>query len=120
MFTRKTKDQNILKAIWVPLVILPTFLVVLSIAGPKPAFYLLGGIYLFLSLFPFLTFWRTQNNGFLAVTMFMIFAGLVCVSAPPAFDDKSKIGLIPLFVVGMYVWTMGNSHSHVGGKKKRR
>lgn len=98
MFTRKTKDQNILKAFWVPLVLIPTFLVVLSIAGPKPAFYLLGGIYLFLSLFPFLTFWRTQNNGFLAVTMFMIFAGLVCVSAPPAFDDKSKIGLIPLFV----------------------
>jgi len=106
MFIRKTKDQNILKVIWVPLVSISTFLVVLSIAGPKPAFYLLGGIYLFLSLFPFLTFWRTQNNGFLAVTMFMVFAGLVCVSTPPAIEDKSKIGLIPLFLVGMYALMM--------------
>ena len=120
MFTRKTKDQNILKVIWVPLVVIPAFLVVLAIAGPKPAFYLLGGIYLFLSLFPFLTFWRTQNNGFLAVTMFMVFAGLVCVSAPPAIDDKSKIGLIPLFVVGMYVSMLVTGYLGLNRKLKWR
>jgi len=120
MFIRKTKDQNILKVIWVPLVLIPTFLVVLSIAGPKPAFYLLGGIYLFLSLFPFLTFWRTQNNGFLAVTMFMVFAGLVCVSAPPAIEDKSKIGLIPLFLVGMYALMMVSAYLTFNRKLKWR
>ncbi len=120
MFIRKTKDQNILKTIWVPLVTLPTFLVVLSTAGPKPAFYLLGGIYIFLSLFPFLTFWRTQNNGFLAVTMFMVLTGLLCVSAPPAIDDKSKIGLIPLFIVGMYALMMVSAYLTFNRKLKWR
>jgi len=120
MFIRKTKDQNILKAIWVPLVTIPTFLVVLSIAGPKPAFYLLGGIYIFLSLSPFLTFWRTQNNGFLAVTMFMVFAGLLCVSAPPAFDDKSKIGLIPVLLVGMYASMLVTGYLTLNRKLKWR
>ncbi len=66
------------------------------------AFYVLGGVYFFFSISPVVTFWRTRNSGFLAVTLFTILMGLVCVSAPPAFDDKSKIGFIPVLIVGMY------------------
>ncbi len=103
MFTRKTKDQNFLKVIWFPLGAILTFLVVFSTAGPKPALYTMGGLMFIASLFAFLTFWRTRNSGYLAVTMWFGFVALVCVSAPPAIDDKSKIGLIPFFIVGMYV-----------------
>ncbi len=120
MFTRKTKDQNFLKVIWFPLVAILTFFVVMYTAGPKPALYLMGGIFIFASLFPFLTFMSTRNSGFLAVTMFMVFAGLVCVSAPPAIDDKSKIGLIPLLIVGMYVLMMVSFYLTFNRKLKWR
>jgi hypothetical protein len=55
---------------------------------------------------PFITFLRTRNPGFLALTLFLIFVFLVCVSAPPAINDKSQTGLIPLFLVGMYISLM--------------
>jgi hypothetical protein len=55
---------------------------------------------------PFITFLRTRNAGFLALTLFLIFVFLVCVSAPPAINDKSQTGLIPLFLVGMYISLM--------------
>jgi hypothetical protein len=67
---------------------------------------MLGVIYIFLSVMPFITFLRTRNAGFLALTLFLIFVFLVCVSAPPAINDKSQTGLIPLFLVGMYISLM--------------
>jgi hypothetical protein len=51
---------------------------------------------------PFITFWKTRNSGFLAVTMFMVFTGVMCLSAPPAIEDKSNMGMIPIFIVGVY------------------
>lgn len=120
MFERKTKDQNILKGIWIPLVAILTFIVVFSIGGLRPAFYALGGIYLFLSIFPFLTFWRTRNSGFLAVTMFMVFTSMVCLSAPPAIEDKSNIGMIPLLIVGMYALLMVSAYLTFNRKLKWR
>ena len=83
-FERKTKDSSILKVILIPIGVIALFFTVASLAGFGPAFYMLGVIYLFLSVMPFITFWRTRNAGFLAVTLFLIFAFLVCVSAPPA------------------------------------
>ncbi len=102
-FERKTKDSSMLKTILIPIGVLALFFTVASLAGFGPAFYMLGLIYFFLSVMPFITFWRTGNAGFLAVTLFLIFAFLVCVSVPPAIIDKSQIGLIPIFLVGMYI-----------------
>jgi len=36
----------------------------------------------------------------------LIFVFLVCVSAPPVIIDRSQTGLIPLFLVGMYISLM--------------
>lgn len=103
IFERKTKDQNFLKVVWFPLGVILTFFVVASTAGFGPAFYVIGGMFLLVSVMPFITFTRTRNAGFLAVAMWAVFMGLVCVSAPPAIKDNSEVGLIPLFLVGMYV-----------------
>jgi hypothetical protein len=50
----------------------------------------------------FITYWRTQNTGFLIVGLFQVSAGLMCISAVPAFEDKSKIGLTPVFLITTY------------------
>lgn len=105
-FERKTKDSSLLKIILIPIGVIALFLTVASLAGFGPALYMLGVIYFFLSVMPFITFWRTRNAGFLALTLFLIFVFLVCVSAPPAIIDKSQTGLIPLFLVGMYISLM--------------
>jgi len=102
-YERKTKDRNFLLNLWFPLTALISFFVVATTLGFGPAFYLLGAIYLAASVMPFLTYWRTRNAAFLAVAMWQVFVALVCLSAPPAIRDKSEAGLIPLFLVGMYV-----------------
>ena len=89
-FERKTKTQNILKSIWFPFLSLGVFFSILGLFGPGPAFYTLGGIYFLASIFPIATFLKTRNNGYLAVALFLVFAGLVCISAPPAIDKQKQ------------------------------
>jgi hypothetical protein len=101
-FERKTKPQSILKIIWFPLLSLFIFFSLFGLTGPGPAFYTLGGIYLLALILPLITFLKTHNAGYLAQSMFLVFAGLVCVSAPSAIRDKSEIGLLPLMLVVMY------------------
>ena len=105
-FERKTKSQNILKSIWFPFLSLGTFFSMFSLFGPGPAFCTLGGIYFLASIFPIVTFLKTRNNGYLAVALFQIFAGLVFISVPPAIEDKNNIGLLPVFAVSMYALLM--------------
>lgn len=105
-FERKTRDSSMLKVILTPIVVIALFFAVASLAGFGPALYMLGVVYLLFSVMPFITFLRTRNAGFLAVTLFLIFVFLVCVSAPPAISDRSQKGLIPLFLVGMYISLM--------------
>jgi len=102
-YERKTRDRNMLYIIWFPLTVVISFFAVATSLGFGPAFYLLGAIYLAASVIPFLTFWRTRNAGFLAVALWQVFVALVCISAPPAINDRSEAGLIPLFIAGMYV-----------------
>lgn len=120
LFERKTKDPSWYKGIIFPVGSLLTFFIVVSLAGFGPAFYVLGSIYLAASLSPLLTFWRTQNAGFLAVAGFQIFAGLVCVSAPPAIVDKSEVGAIPLFLVGMYAFMLVSGYQLFNRKLRWR
>jgi len=102
-YERKTKDQSVWKILPYPIGVLIVFFAMLATIGPGPAFYVLGGIFLLTSVMPFITFWRTRNAGFLAVAMFLVFAGMMCLSAPPAIKNKGEPGLTPLFLVGMYV-----------------
>ena len=102
-YERKTKDQSVLKILPFPIGSIIVFFILLATVGPRAAFYVIGGIFLLASSIPLITFWRTRNAAFLAVAMFQVFAGLLCVSAPPAIEDKSEVGLVPLFLVGMYL-----------------
>lgn len=105
-FERKMKKQNIIKTIWFPILSVGIFISMIGLFGPGPAFYSLGGIYFLASIFPIATVLKTRNNSYLAVVLFLIFAGLVCISAPPAIENKHDIGLIPMFVVIMYALMM--------------
>ena len=105
-FERKMKNQSVLKAVWFPIAAGVLFLSLLGLFGPGPAFYTLGGIYFLASIFPILTFLKTRNNGYLAVALFQIFAGLVCISAPPAIENRNNVGLIPVLLVSMYALMM--------------
>ncbi len=102
-YERKTKDQNLLKIMWFMPVVILTFFVVMSTAGVVPALYVIGGMFFLASIMPFITFWRTRNAGFLAIAMWTVFIGLACVSTPFAIKDNSEVGLVPLFLAGMYV-----------------
>lgn len=105
-FERKTKKQNIIKTIWFPILVFVIFLIVFSLFGTGPAFYTLGGIYFLASIFPSMTFLKTRNNGYLAVALFQVFVGLVCISAPPAIENRHDVGLVPIFLVMMYALLM--------------
>ena len=102
-FERKTKPKNILRMILFPALTLIIWLGILALAGPGPAFYALGGLYLLIVPFPFIIFLRTRNNGYLAVAGFILAACLLMISAPAAIADKSNPGLTPLFLVIMYI-----------------
>jgi apolipoprotein N-acyltransferase len=119
-FIRKTKKQNILKAIWFPFFSIAVFIVAFALGGPAPAFYSLGVIYFFASTFPIAIVIKTQNTGYLAVALFQIFAALVCISAPAAIQDKSDIGLIPVFIVAMYVMMLVTGYQALNRKLRWR
>jgi hypothetical protein len=120
IFERKTRDPSPLKALWFPIVSLLLFLGIAATAGFGPAFYVLGGVFLLASTLPFITYWKTRNAGYLAVAMFQVFTCLVCISAPPAIVDKSEKGLIPIFLVGMYVLMMVSAYQLFNRKLKWR
>jgi len=101
-FERKTKTRSFLSAIWFPILSLGIFIGILGLFGPGPAFYTLGGIYFLALIFPLVTVLKTRNSGYLAVVVFMVFAGLLCISVPSAIENRNEIGLIPIFLVIMY------------------
>ena len=103
LFERKTKDQSWVRILVYPIGTLLIFFFTISVAGFGPAFYVMGSLFLIASVIPFVTFWRTRNTGFLAVALFQVIVCLVCVSAPPVIEDRREIGLIPIFLVGMYI-----------------
>ncbi len=102
-FERKTKPKNILSLIWFPILSLMIWLGLLALAGPGPAFYTLGGLYLIVVPYPFIIYLRTRNTGYLAVTGFLLAACLLVISAPSAIIDKDDPGLTPIFLVIMYI-----------------
>ncbi|MBN2045575.1 MAG: hypothetical protein JW757_11185 [Anaerolineales bacterium] len=101
-FERKTKDKNQWQFIIYPIGVMGIFFGIGSFFGLPAAFYVLGGVFILISSISFITFWRTQNVGFLVVALFQVSVGLLCISAPPAFDDKSQLGLTPVFIVTTY------------------
>ncbi|NIW45054.1 MAG: hypothetical protein GWN14_10185 [candidate division Zixibacteria bacterium] len=102
-YERKTKDRRQFFFIIYPITALAIFFGIATTAGFGLAFYVLGGIFILTSIMPFITFFKTQNTGYLILALYLTFAGLMCVSAPPAIEDKSKAGLTPIFLVIMYV-----------------
>ena len=102
-FERKTKSKNVAGMIAFPILAILVWLITMALAGPGPAFFVLGGLYLLIVPFPFIIFLRTRNNGYLAVTGFILAACLLMISAPAAIEDKSNPGLTPIFLAIMYV-----------------
>jgi hypothetical protein len=80
-----------------------TFIGITATLGVFPAFYVLGAIFFVVSFLPLITFWRTRNAGFLAVGLYLFLSAMLCVSAPAAIRNKPELGLVPLFLVGVYV-----------------
>lgn len=119
-FERKMKKQNILKSIWFPILSLGIFLGMLGIFGPRAAFYSLGSIYFLTAIFPIAIVLKTRNNGYLAVTLFVIFAGLVCISAPPAIENKPNLGLTPMLLIFMYGLMMSTAYQAFNRKLRWR
>jgi len=102
-FERKTKPKNAITFIWFPILVILIWLLTMALAGPGPAFYALGGVYLLVLPYPLMVYLRTHNNGYLAVTGFIFAASLLMISVPPAIADKSSPGLTPIFLVIMYI-----------------
>ena len=101
-FERKTKPKNILTQIWFPILMIVLSISLLALTGPGPTFYTLSGLFLVVSIYPFMVYLRTRNHGYLALTGFFVSTGLVLISAPPAIATRNP-GLVPLFLVIMYV-----------------
>ncbi len=119
-YERKTKSQNAFSFILFPISIIAIWLVLSVTLGFEVSFYVLGAIFFIISVWPFIIFWRTRNSGYLALGIFQSAAGLMCVSAPPAFADKSEVGLIPLFMVIMYGAMLVSFYNLVNRKLKWR
>ncbi|MEJ2759334.1 MAG: hypothetical protein P8046_12710 [Anaerolineales bacterium] len=119
-YERKTKSQNAFSFIFIPISFIVVWLVLSVTVGFEVSFYFMGGIFVVVSVWPFITFWRTRNSGFLAVGTFQFAVGLVCFSAPPAIADKSEAGLIPLFLAIMYGAMLVSFYHLVNRKLKWR
>lgn len=119
-YERKTKSQNTFSIILLPLSIIIIWLGLSATVGFEISFYVLGAIFFIISVWPFITFWRTRNSGFLAVGIFQFSAGMMCISAPPAIADKSEAGLVPFFIVIMYASMMVSGYLLVNRKLKWR
>lgn len=102
-YERKTRDRNAFQFLWIPLLMAGTFIGLTATLGVFMAFYFLGAIAFIASFLPLITFWRTRNAGFLAVGLYLFLLAMLCVTAPTAIRNKPDIGLVPLFLVGVYV-----------------
>ena len=101
-FERKTKPKSILSQIWFPIVGGGVFFTFLSLFGPPTALFAVGILFLTFFLYPALIYFRTRNNGYLALTIFFVSIGLVCITVPAVIADKSNLGILPVLVVVMY------------------
>lgn len=119
-YERKTKNRNTYYFIFIPISSLVIFFSLAATVGFGIAFYVLGAIFFAFSVIPFITVFRTSNSGFLVQALFLVFAGLVCVSAPAAIEDRSNIGLTPLFLVMMYGSMMVTAYLTFNRKLKWR
>lgn len=119
-FERKTKPKNVLKMIWFPVSTVVIFLGLLALAGPEPAFYTLGGLYLVVAAYIFMTYLRTRNSGHLVFAGFITSASLIMVNLPPLMEDRSNIGLLPVLLVIMYVLMLTTFYMAVNRKLRWR
>lgn len=119
-FERKTKTRNILGIIAFPILTILGWLITFALAGPGPAYYLLGGVYLLIVPYPFIIFLRTRNAGYLAVTGFILAACLLMISVPSSIIDKSNPGLTPVFLVIMYVLMLLTGYLAINRKLRWR
>jgi len=119
-YERKTRDRNWFHYVWFPFTLILVFLTLFTLAGVGPAFYVIGAAFLLMSAMPFITFWRTRNAGFLILGLYLLFAGLVCISAPPAIEDRREAGLIPVFIVVMYALGLAVAYLAFNRKLKWR
>jgi hypothetical protein len=120
LFERKTKDRNQWQWIIYPLGALGIFFGVGTTFGMKYAFYVLGGLFILVSSMSFITHWRTQNTGFLIVALFQVSVGMLCFSAAPAIEDKSQIGITPIFIVTTYALMIAVFYHAINRKLKWR
>jgi hypothetical protein len=119
-YERKTKDRNLFYIVLYPIGLILFFFGIAVTWGFEPAFYAAGGLFLLMSMAHFLIYWRTRNAGFLILGLFQLFVCLVCVSAPPAIEDKSQAGLIPFFLIGMYAFMLMSFYQLLNRKIKWR
>jgi hypothetical protein len=119
-YERKTKDKSLWQIVLYPIGFIVLFLGASAIFGFPAGFYAIGGLFLLISVIPFVSFWRTRNAGFLAVGLFQFFVFLVCISAPPAIEDRSQAGMIPLFIIGMYAFMLMSGYQLLNRKIKWR
>jgi hypothetical protein len=101
-YQRKTRDRHAFQFLWIPLLAIGSFIGITATLGVFTAFYFLGTIFFIASFLPLITFWRTRNAGFLAAGLYLFLSAMLCVSAPMAIRNKPEIGLVPLFLVGVY------------------
>ncbi len=119
-YERKTRDRNAFQFLWVPLLAMGTFIGITATLGVFVAFYVLSAIFFFVSILPLITFWRTRNAGFLAVGLYLFLSAMLCVSAPTAIRNKPEIGLVPLFLVGVYISGLISAYLFFNRKLKWR
>lgn len=118
LFERKTKDRNPWHFFIYPVLFIGGFLGLATTLGLPIALYVLGSMFILLSSMAFITFWRTQNMGFIPVALFQVFVGLLLFSIPPLIEDNSNPGLTPIIAVLMYVM-MGASFYQLFNRKLR-
>lgn len=102
LFERKTKDRNMIYAIFFPIGGMAIFLATMATLGIPAAFYTMGTIFLLASIFPFLTVLRTRNYGYLVLALFQVSAAILCFSTPSTIQDRSQRGLVFMLIVIMY------------------
>jgi hypothetical protein len=120
IFERKTKDRDPWQFFIFPVVFLGTFFGLATTLGFQVAFYVIGSMFILLSSMSFITFWRTQNMGFLPVALFQVFVGLLVFSVPPLMVDNSNPGLTPVFLVLMYVMMLASGYQILNRKLRWR
>ena len=103
LFERKTRDRNWWHFLFFPLGVLVAFFLSTVLFDILVGLYLVGGVMLATSILPLIIYRRTRNAGFLVVSLYLVFGGLMCVSTPTVVRNNRDPGIVPIFLVGMYV-----------------